>query len=108
MCNCGCDPAWATSPAGDPAGPQGKGCVTGGGTFGPKAYSCTNYWRPTDLDNQTHAPTDPTCANASRSTLACGGNLTQKILGDDSMEIMDRFEDFSRGRRRAGTSASTR
>ena len=107
MCNCGCDPAWATSPGGDPttkpecpncppAPPaiQGIGCITGGGNFTAKAYDCSSYWGPTDLDGK-HLPTNPLCSMANASTLkGCVTNITRKILGDDSMEIMDTFEAF--------------
>ena len=35
-----------------------------------------------------------TLPNASASLAACATNLTRKIMGDDSMEIMDTFEAF--------------
>jgi len=94
MCNCGCDASWPESPGGDPNATQGVGCITGGGEFTTTPLTCTNYWSPTDL-NGSHVPGNPACAIANESTLeGCVGNLTSKILGDDSMEIMDRFEDF--------------
>ena len=94
MCNCGCDDAWATSPGGDPAGTHGTGCITGGGNFSSKTYACTNYWAPTDL-SPAHAPTNAACASAANATLSgCTANMTTKIMGDDSMLMMDLFEEF--------------
>ena len=94
MCNCGCDARWKTSPAGDAGGPQGVGCITGGGSFGSTTYDCTNYWSPTDLD-ESHSPTEPGCSSASNATLCgCVGNLTSKIVGDDTRHVLDVFEDF--------------
>ena len=105
MCNCGCNPAWVNSAAGDPNGPQGVGCITGGGNFSNKAYSCTNYWRPTDLD-ANHQPTKSECASANESTIACVANLTSKIIGDDTRLIMDEFEEFLARKAPGGSEAS--
>lgn len=94
MCNCGCDPAWASSPGGDLSGGQGTGCITGGGNFSSKTYACTNYWSPVDL-SPTHTPTNPLCASALNATLdGCTANMTTKIMGDDSLLMMDQFEEF--------------
>lgn len=103
LCNCGCNPAWASSPGGDstcadcpPAPPavHGLGCITGGGNFSSHTYACTSYWGPTDLSSQ-HEPQNAVCASASNATLSgCVTNITRKIPGDDSAEIMDTFEDF--------------
>eukprot|EP01062_Namystynia_karyoxenos_P083048 TRINITY_DN9473_c0_g1_i1.p1 TRINITY_DN9473_c0_g1~~TRINITY_DN9473_c0_g1_i1.p1 ORF type:complete len:739 (+),score=141.90 TRINITY_DN9473_c0_g1_i1:67-2217(+) len=82
--NCGCVSAWKS---------EGQGCVTGGGVWKNAAYDCTNYWGPTDL-NASHLPTRPECLGAKSCTRDCVANLTQKIVGDDSMHIMDVFEDF--------------
>jgi len=109
MCNCGCEASWATSPAGDPGAghAQGSGCVTGGGDFGPTALECTNYWSPTDLDDATHAPTNPRCALAPNATLdSCVTNLTSKIAGDDSRHIVDVFEEFLARKAPGGSEAS--
>eukprot|EP00039_Didymoeca_costata_P025389 m.13161 g.13161 ORF g.13161 m.13161 type:complete len:719 (+) comp4799_c0_seq2:74-2230(+) len=86
--NCGCDKAWwEASP----------GCITGGGDWQNKAYTCTNYWFPLDLD-ANHKPSRPECRNEFNGTniLAhdCVGNLTEKIEGDDSEYLMDLLEDF--------------
>lgn len=86
--NCGCNQEWwEASP----------GCITGGGEWEHKAYPCTNYWFPLDLDNQ-HKPTRPMCANESDGSVIlqqdCVGNLTTKIPGDDSEYIMDVFEEY--------------
>ncbi len=92
MCNCGCDPAWPHSPAGDPNATQGIGCVTGGGEFTTTPLACTNYWSPTDL-GPGHVRTNDKCSVAAAATLeGCVGNLTRKITGDDSAEILDQFE----------------
>jgi hypothetical protein len=94
MCNCGCDPDWASSSGGDPGSTQGIGCITGGGNFSSKAYPCTNYWAPVDLSS-THTPMNPACESALNATLGgCTANMTSKIMGDDSMLMMDLFEDF--------------
>eukprot|EP00041_Stephanoeca_diplocostata_P018626 m.391134 g.391134 ORF g.391134 m.391134 type:complete len:709 (+) comp21070_c0_seq4:212-2338(+) len=86
--NCGCEKQWwETSP----------GCITGGGQWENKAYACTNYWFPLDLDSQ-HKPTRPMCVNESNGAAVlqqdCVGNLTTKIPGDDSEYIMDVFEEY--------------
>ena len=92
--NCGCEPSWASSPAGDPGATQGIGCVTGGGNFTSEPFPCTNYWAPTDLDS-SHRPSDKRCAITDEATLGgCVSNLTAKIPGDDTSHIMDVFEDF--------------
>lgn len=84
MCNCGCDVQWKTSPAGDPGGAQGVGCITGGGSFESKTYDCTNYWSPTDLD-ASHAPTQMSCSEAGNATLeGCVANLTSKMYAAPS------------------------
>ena len=94
MCNCGCDSAWASSAGGDPGATQGTGCITGGGNFSSKTYACTNYWAPVDLSS-THTPTNPACASAFNATLGgCTANMTTKIMGDDSLLMMDLFEEF--------------
>ena len=94
MCNCGCEPSWASSPAGDPGATQGIGCVTGGGNFTSEPFPCTNYWAPTDLDS-SHRPSDRRCAVTDEATLGgCVSNSTAKIPGDDTSHIMDVFEDF--------------
>eukprot|EP00050_Salpingoeca_kvevrii_P018241 m.72016 g.72016 ORF g.72016 m.72016 type:complete len:569 (+) comp7975_c0_seq4:1186-2892(+) len=76
--NCGCNPAWVQS-----------GCVTGMGKWSnASAFACTNYWGPAE------SPSASRCLHAKTSTLNCVANLTQKITGDDSEFIMDRFQDF--------------
>ena len=107
LCNCGCDPAWTMSPAGDaPPAPQGVGCITGGGNFTTKPYPCTNYWSPTDLDSK-HLPTNAKCATANLSTLTgCVANMTTKITGNDNVLIMDLFEDFLTRKAPGGSEAS--
>ena len=83
--NCGCRKEWwEASP----------GCITGGGAWQNKSYSCTNYWSATDLDNSSHVATRPECGVASTAKLDCVANLTSKIEGDDSAYIMDTFEEF--------------
>jgi hypothetical protein len=106
MCNCGCNASWPLSPGGDPhvlppgsppAPPAafGMGCITGGGNYSSHTYACTNYWAPTDLSTTGHKPTNPACSGANTSTLVgCVGNRTSKILGDDTLEIMNYFEEF--------------
>ena len=81
--NCDCDPEW---------GHEAPGCVAGGGKWGPSMNTgCTNYWSPM-------ADASPSCRNISepKGVLAqrCVTNLTQKITGDDSEYIVDRFEAF--------------
>lgn len=80
MCNCGCRPEWVQ---------QGNGCVIGGGKFVHDSYPCTNYWHQLP-DNETHALS----CRTPESVRECVANLTDKIPGDDSMYIMDRFENF--------------
>ena len=106
LCNCGCDPAWATSPAGDAGAVQGIGCITGGGNFTTTPYDCTNYWSPTDLDTH-HLPTNAKCASANMSTLGgCVANMTEKITGNDNVLIMDLFEDFLKRKAPGGSEES--
>lgn len=116
MCNCGCNDTWASTPGGDatappgsppaPPGVMGTGCITGGGAFSSKTYECTNYWGPVDL-SPTHKPTKPSCASANASTLTgCVGNLTSKILGDDTRLIMDDFEEFLARKAPGGSEAA--
>ena len=88
MCNCGCDPAWASSPGGDTGQAPGVGCITGGGNFSSNTYDCTNYWSPTDL-SASHTPSNPACALPNATLEGCTGNLTSKIMGDDSFFMMD-------------------
>jgi arylsulfatase A-like enzyme len=106
LCNCGCDPAWATSPAGDAGAVQGIGCITGGGNFTTTPYDCTNYWSPTDLDAH-HLPLNSKCASANMSTLnGCVANMTEKITGNDNVLIMDLFEDFLKRKAPGGSEES--
>lgn len=90
LCNCACDSAWQHTKAGDPGQIQGRGCVVGNGTFSETdAFACTNYWFPTA---RTHS--DSSCSRSANATLACVTNLTQKIVGDDSTFIVDKFDQF--------------
>ena len=86
--NCGCKEEWWN---------DAEGCITGGGAWHNKSYDCTNYWSPLDLD-ANHKPTRRDCSNEYNGTRVlqqdCVGNLTTKIEGDDSLYIMDTFEDF--------------
>lgn len=82
--NCGCVASWKDT---------GKGCIVGGGSFQKKALKCTNYWSPTDLDSK-HVPSRPECRKTKTTGRDCVANLTSKIEGDDSMYMMDVFEEF--------------
>ena len=80
MCNCGCKPEWVD---------DGEGCVIGGGKFQHHSYNCTNYWMQRPDNETSHLQ-----CRTPESTLPCVTNYTEKIPGDDSMFILDKFEDF--------------
>jgi len=91
--NCGCDNSWKL---------QGQGCITGGGLWKQKSYDCTNYWSPTDLSS-SHEPSRPECHVAETTTRDCVANLTSKIEGDDSIYMIDHFEEFLQRKSTSGT-----
>ena len=76
--------------------------------LGPKAYPCTSYWSPTDVQETSgHLPLRSDCRNASVvPTTACVANLTSEIAGDDSQYIMDVFQEFLRRKKLGGTEES--
>ena len=91
-CNCACEPAWVAG-----------GCIDGGGawTKGTTSYKCTNYWDPTDLTPDAHAPSRTECRNVT-APRDCVANMTSKIgasrvapdTGDDTEHVLNVFEDF--------------
>lgn len=82
MPNCGCYPVNHTSPGPKPpAGyskisPHGDQCVVGGGAPSDWCYPCTNYYYP----------------NASDARLVT--DLQERVPGDDSAFLVDRFDAF--------------
>eukprot|EP00035_Acanthoeca_spectabilis_P002135 m.85326 g.85326 ORF g.85326 m.85326 type:complete len:572 (-) comp11375_c0_seq1:94-1809(-) len=88
--NCGCNPDWKN---------EGQGCIVGGGVWVNQALECTNYWSPIDL-GPDHKPNGSmaSCRDADHgkdiAAHVCVSNYTEKIPGDDTVHIMDVFEDF--------------
>jgi len=73
--NCACKSEWLES-----------GCIIGGGNWTKEHYNCTNYWYSTS--------TEGPCLDQTRAGRDCVGNLTEKVEGDDSEFIIDKFEKY--------------
>lgn len=97
--NCGCDASW---PAGQP------GCIVGGGHWKNQSFKCMNYWFPA-ADAFANASRAAQCRSQTNATLDCVSNMTDKVQGDDSEHILDKFEAFleQRERRRSSTRSTT-
>ena len=81
-------------PNGDGGG--GNQWVEAGRGLGKQSQPVNKRVRHWDVPTE-HRPTIPACHNASTATLAgCIANFTEKIPGDDSVWMMDRFEEFLR------------
>lgn len=93
--NCGCVESWKS---------EGNGCIIGGGFWTHnESLDCTNYWSYANttakgytdrLRAESSGALPPDCNSATVVPRSCVANLTSKIEGDDTVFILNRFEDY--------------